>query len=469
MPIRVYNDLTQRKEELVPLKEGKFGIYLCGPTVYGPAHVGNLRTFVSFDMIRRYLQYRGYQVTFVQNITDIDDKMIRGAVERGVTVGELAKQFEELFIEDTKALGIEPADVYPRATEHIPEIIDLIKTLEARGLAYNIDGDVYFEVPKFEAYGQLVHQNLEELQAGARVDVDERKRHPMDFALWKKQKPGEPAWDSPWGPGRPGWHIECSAMAMKYLGETVDIHGGGIDLVFPHHENEIAQSTGATGQPFVRYWMHGAFLNFEGEKMSKSLGNIFTLGELKKKFHPEVLRFFFLSSHYRSPLNYSEELLRSAEASQERIYNTLRNVKYLEEVSETAELTPTEASFLERLDGCRRRFLEAMDDDFNSAEAIGILFEITRDVNAQIAGGASKALTRKILGLYRQFGGQVLGLFWRAWEDETLDAEIAELVEKRQAARKAKNWAEADRIRDELNSRGIVLEDTPRGVRWKRK
>lgn len=469
MPIKVYNDLTQRKEELIPLKARKLGMYLCGPTVYGPAHVGNLRTFVSFDMIRRYLRYRGYNVTFVQNITDIEDKMIKGAAERGVTVEELAEQFVRLFFEDTKDLGIEPADFYPRATEHIPEIIDLIKTLEARGLAYHIDGDVYFEVPKFEAYGQLVHQNLEELQAGARVDVDERKRHPIDFALWKKQKPGEPAWDSPWGRGRPGWHVECSAMAMKYLGETVDIHGGGIDLVFPHHENEIAQSTGATGQPFARYWMHGAFLNFEGEKMSKSLGNIFTLGELKKKFRPEVLRFFFLSSHYRSPLNYSEDLLRSAEAGLERIYNTIRNVKHLEEVSDSVEPAPAEAAFLEGLEGHRRRFLEAMDDDFNSAEAIGVLFEIARDVNAQIAGGASRALTRRVLEIYRELGGQVLGLFWRAWDEDALDAEIADLVEKRQAARKAKNWAEADRIRDELNSRGIVLEDTPQGVRWKRK
>ncbi len=467
MTIRVHNDLTGKKEDFVPLRPGRVTFYLCGPTVYGRAHIGNLRTFVSFDVIRRYLRYRGHEVTFVRNVTDVDDRMIKRSQERGITIDELATQYIELFETDQRSLNILPPEVAPRATAHVPEIIGLIERLLQKGLAYEADGDVYFSIEAYPEYGQLTRQSLDEMQAGARVEVNERKRHPLDFALWKRQKPGEPAWNSPWGPGRPGWHIECSAMAMKYLGDTLDIHAGGIDLLFPHHENELAQSSGVTGKPFARYWLHGAFLNFEGEKMSKSLGNVFDLGELSRRYDPEVLRFFYLSVHYRSPLSLSDELLQSARSALERLKNLQDNLRYQVEHGALQQVTPDEADLLSRLGEYRRRFIEQMDDDFNSAAALAVIFQLTREVNLLVARGGSAELARGVLALFDEWAG-VLGVL-QTGPNPITDAEVEALVTRRQEARRAKNWSEADRIRDRLAAQGIVLEDTPQGVRYKRK
>lgn len=465
--IRVYNDLTGKKEELQTIRSGTVAFYLCGPTVYDSPHVGNWRTFVSFDMVHRYLSYRGNDVIFVQNITDIEDKMINRAKERGITVAELADQYTEVFVQGQRDLNVVPPTHMPKATEHIPEIVGIIQKLLAKDLAYEIEGDVYFSIGNYTNYGQLTHQSVEEMQAGARVEVDERKRHPMDFALWKSQKPGEPAWESPWGPGRPGWHIECSAMAMKYLGETIDIHAGGIDLIFPHHENEIAQSEGATGKTFARYWMHVAFLNMEGEKMSKSLGNVLNLDTLKEVYHPEVLRFFYLSAHYRSPLNFSRELLDGARSGLERLYNVRTALEHLAEAgSETA--SDPEKTFGQSLNQYRQRFADFMDDDFNSAGAISVLFDLTRDVNPLVSAGISCRLAREVLDLFNELGGGVLGLFYQDRSVEPLESEIEELIARREQARQDRDWTRADQIRDQLKANGIILEDTPRGVRWKR-
>lgn len=467
MTIRVYNTLSNELEELVPLEPGKIRMYLCGPTVYSRAHVGNLRTFVSFDMIRRYLMYRGFDVTFVQNVTDIDDKMIQAAEAKGTTVTAIRDEFLPLFLADQEALGILPPTVMPLATEHIPEMIALIERLMERGLAYEAGGDVYFSVPDWPDYGRLIRQDPEQLQAGARVDVGEQKRHPHDFVLWKAQKPGEPAWDSPWGPGRPGWHIECSAMSMKYLGETFDIHAGAVDLRFPHHENELAQSCGATGGQFVRYWMHGGFLNFSSDKMSKSVGNVIYLDQIRERFEPEVLRFFFLQAHYRSPLEYSEELLAGAKSGLERLYNAATHLQHLAAHGDAGEPGPGEQALLARLPGYRTEFESHMDNDFNSGGAIGALFELARDANTVFAKGGSRAAAAAAGGLLQELG-QALGLLMRLGQEDDLDAEIEQLIAQRQKAREARDWATADRIRDELTARGIVLEDTPQGVRWKR-
>ncbi len=471
MAIRLHNDLTGKKEELRTIKPGVVTFYLCGPTVYDSPHVGNWRTFVSFDMVHRYLRYRGFNVNFVQNITDIEDKMINRAHERGISVAQLADRYTAVFVEGQNDLNVLPPTHMPKATEHIPEITGIIERLIFKGLAYEAGGDVYFSIQNYTNYGQLTRQSLEEMQAGARVEVDERKRHPMDFALWKSQKPGEPAWDSPWGSGRPGWHIECSAMAMKYLGETIDIHAGGIDLLFPHHENEIAQSEGATGQPFANYWMHGAFLNLEGEKMSKSLGNVLNLDALKQSYHPEVLRFFYISAHYRSPLNYSRDNLDGAKAGLERLYNIRAALEHqIEAGSQTAPDgdRSREESFRANLGQYRQRFTGYMDDDFNSAGAVSVLFDLTRDANPLVSAGVSRELARELLDLYDELGGRVLGLFYQNRPADPLEAEIEKLIAERQQARQEKNWARSDQIRDQLKARGIILEDTPQGVRWKR-
>jgi len=461
--MRVYNTLTKQKEEFVPLHEGEVRMYSCGPTVYDYFHIGNARPFIIFDTLRRYLEYKGYKVLFVQNFTDIDDKMIRRANEEGITVKELGDRFINEYFRDADALGIRRATFHPRATQHIGDMIALIRRLIEKGMAYEVNGDVYFDTSAFPEYGKLSGQNLEELEAGARVEVEEGKRNLMDFALWKAQKPGEPAWDSPWGKGRPGWHIECSVMAMKYLGETIDIHAGGQDLIFPHHENEIAQSETVTGKPFARYWLHNGYININNQKMSKSLGNFFTVREILERFDGEVVRFFMLSAHYRNPINFSEDMLKQAQSALERLYNCKANLLHAMENAPTNELSKEEGDFVQKLAEFKGRFEEAMDDDINTADALAAIFDMVRDINSQLNPHSSKQFAEKAYALLDELTG-VLGLLRKDPRQE-LDPEIKALIEKRQQARKAKNWALADQIRDELKSRGIILEDTPQGVR----
>lgn len=467
--LKLYNTLTGKKESFEPLQDGKVGLYTCGPTVYDYFHIGNARVFVTFDVFRRYLAYRGYEVTFVQNYTDIDDKMINRAADLGITVDELAERYIAAYQEDAAALGVQMPDCQPRATEHIPQIIAIIEKLVERDMAYNVDGDVYFHVQSFPSYGKLSHQPLDELAAGARVEVDPRKRHAMDFSLWKKEKEGEPSWESPWGRGRPGWHIECSAMSMHYLGETFDIHGGGQDLIFPHHENEIAQSEGATGEQFARFWMHLGYLNINKEKMSKSLGNVLNVRELRQKFDPAAIRFFLLSAHYKSPLNFSPEQLEQSKRALERLHTMLYNIK--ERLPRLAEgaADPEEQALLDKLSASRERFIAVMDDDFNTAEGIAVLFELARDVNTYLnrPQGQKANILRSILVFYEEVD-TILGF---AEDDDvsSLDRDIEELIARREEARKRKDWAEADAIRDSLREQGIILEDTPDGVRWRRK
>lgn len=466
MGIRIFNTLTRTKEDFIPLKEGEVSMYVCGPTVYNYFHIGNARTFVTFDTVRRYLEYRGYKVKFVQNFTDIDDKMIKRANEDGITVKVLGDRFIDEYYKDADALGLMRATINPRATEMIDDIIQFIKELEDKGFAYNVDGDVYFNTSKFEEYGKLSHQTLEDLEAGARIDVDERKLAPMDFALWKSQKPGEPAWKSPWGMGRPGWHIECSTMSTKLLGDTIDIHAGGSDLIFPHHENEVAQSEAKTGKPFARYWMHSAFLNVNNQKMSKSLNNFFTAREILEKYDAEVVRLFMLSGHYRTPLNFSIDLLDQAKAGLERFYNSINNLEYLMEFAGDRELNKEEEELTGRIEGYNNRFIEVMDDDFNTADGISVIYDLVRDVNTNIDSSSPKELMKKALDTIRDLG-LPLALLQKSTKDD-LDREIEELIEERQKARKEKNWALADKIRDDLKEKGIILEDTPQGVKWKK-
>ncbi|KPU42654.1 cysteine--tRNA ligase [Oxobacter pfennigii] len=466
MGIKIFNTLTKAKEDFVPLKEGEVSMYVCGPTVYNFFHIGNARTFISFDTIRRYFEYRGYKVNFVQNFTDIDDKMIKKANDDGITVKELGDKFIEEYYKDADALGLKRATINPRATELIDEIIDFIKSLEEKGFAYNVDGDVYFNTVRFNEYGKLSHQTLDDLEAGARVDVDERKKDPMDFALWKKKKPGEPSWDSPWGQGRPGWHIECSTMASKLLGDTIDIHAGGSDLIFPHHENEIAQSEAKTGKPFARYWMHGAFLNINNQKMSKSLNNFFTARDILNEYEPEVIRLFMLSGHYRTPLNFSMDLLEQSKAGLERFYNSINNLEYILETVVDRDLNSDDSELLKRIDAYKERFIEVMDDDFNTADGISVIYDLVRDVNTNIKPQSPKILIKKALDMIRELG-KPLALLQKTTQGE-LDLEIEKLIEDRQKARKEKNWALSDKIRDDLKAKGIILEDTPQGVKWKR-
>lgn len=465
--IKLYNTLTGKKETFVPVHEGKASIYACGPTVYDYFHIGNARVFVIFDTLRRYLAYRGFAVTFVQNYTDIDDKMINRAAELGMSVTELAQRYISAYAEDAAALGIGLPDQQPRATEHIPQIIAVIEKLVQRDMAYVVDGDVYFHVQSFPGYGKLSQQPLHELAAGARVDVDLRKRHPMDFALWKKEKYGEPAWESPWGRGRPGWHIECSAMSMHLLGDTFDIHGGGQDLIFPHHENEIAQSEGATGKPFARYWVHVGYLNINREKMSKSLGNVLNVREMRQKVDPMVIRFFLLSAHYRSPLNFTPEQLEQSQRALERLNTLAYNLD--ERLSSVGEGPPDrdEEALLALLSASRERFVEVMDDDFNTAEGVAVLFTLARDTNIYLnrSLGQKANILRPLLDFYQEADG--IFNFSRAETVVSPEDEIAVLIAHRDKARRRKDWAEADRIRDILRQRGIILEDTAAGVRWR--
>lgn len=463
--MRIYNTITRKKEEFVPLVPGEVKMYSCGPTVYNYFHIGNARPFIMFDILRNYLEYKGYKVTFVQNFTDVDDKIIKRAKEEGITEKEVADKYIEEYFKDAEGLGIRRADYHPRVTELIPDIINIIKKIQDNGFAYEVDGDVYFDTAKYREYGKLSKQNLEELEAGARVDVGEQKRNPMDFALWKKQKPGEPAWESPWGMGRPGWHIECSAMSMKYLGETIDIHSGGQDLIFPHHENEIAQSEAATGKPFARYWMHNGFINVNNEKMSKSLGNFFTVRDISKVYDLEVVRLFMISSHYRSPINFSKELLDSTKNSLERLYIAKNNLLHLMENANEREETEEEKALRDKLLTHKEKFIEAMDDDLNTADAVSAIFDLVRDINSNINENSPRSLVQFAYDLYMELAG-VLRIVYK--KEENLDEEIEKLIEERQKARKEKNWALADKIRDDLKSRGIILEDTPQGVKWRR-
>ncbi len=463
--IKVYNTLNKKKEEFIPLTPGEVKMYVCGPTVYNFFHIGNGRTFIVFDTIRRYFEYRGFKVDFVQNFTDIDDKMIKKANEEGTTVKKIGDTYIKEYYQDADALNIERATVNPRATEFIGEIIKFVKGLVDKGYAYEVDGDVYFSTKKFEGYGKLSGQNIEDLQSGARISVDERKKDPMDFAIWKAQKPGEPAWNSPWGMGRPGWHIECSCMAKKLLGETIDIHAGGSDLKFPHHENEIAQSEALTGEPFARYWLHSAFVNVNNEKMSKSLNNFFTAREILERYDADVIRFLMLSAHYRQQLNFSEDLLESAKASVERIYNAIGNLENLIDEVSREEMNEEEKAYSESLNKYKEKYIEKMDDDFNTADAITAIFDLIKDTNTNITIDSSKELAQKALELIRELGAP-LGMFQKSTKGN-LEEEIEALIAKRQQARKDRDFTLADKIRDELKDRGIVLEDTPQGVRWK--
>ncbi|MBI2873914.1 MAG: cysteine--tRNA ligase [Firmicutes bacterium] len=473
--MRIYNTLTREKEEFVPLRDKKVGMYVCGPTVYDFFHIGNAYPFVVMDSVRRYLEYRGYDVTYVKNLTDIDDKMIKRARELNISVGELAERFIREYFVDADALGIRRAEFHPRATDHVPEIIALIQKLIQKEHAYPVGGgDVFFDTRSFKGYGKVSRQNLEELEAGARVEVDERKRYPLDFVLWKAEKPGEPSWDSPWGKGRPGWHIECSAMAMKYLGETLDIHAGGPDLVFPHHENESAQSEAATGKLFVRYWMHTGFLKMGQEKMSKSLGNVLNIRELSKRFGGETLRFFLLSAHYRTPLEFSEENLTSAGTALQRLRNSYENIRHRVQAREALGENPNESGagaerLLAEVRAGKTKFITSMDDDFNTGEALGAFFEIARSVNTLLGQESSPPLPvlRQIREVYRELGG-VLGILTPEARDAGLEADLEDLIRKREEARRQKDWAQADQIRADLLDRGIVLEDTSEGVRWKK-
>ena len=460
--MRIYNTLTRKKEEFKPIEEGKARIYVCGPTVYNYFHIGNARPFVVFDTLRKYLEYRGYKVKFVQNFTDVDDKIINKAREEGVTAPEISEKYIAEYFKDAAALNVKKADVHPKVSEHIPEIIDFVSTLIDRGYAYEVNGDVYFSTRKFKGYGKLSKQNIEDLEAGARIAVGEIKADPLDFALWKAQKEeDEIAWDCPWGKGRPGWHIECSAMAKKHLGDTIDIHAGGQDLQFPHHENEIAQSECCNGVPFANYWMHNGYITIDNEKMSKSKGNFFTVRDILEDYSGEVIRFFLLSGHYRNPINFSDALMEQAKAGLARMENAKENLKHLI-ANSGGEMTDDEKAALDGYDKYREEFIAAMDDDLNTADAISAIFELVTAINTAVKDGASREFAQKSLDTLMELA-TVVGLLQQDADDE-IDVEIQKLVDERQEARKDRNFARADEIRDMLKERGITLKDTPQGV-----
>ncbi len=461
--MQIYNSMTRKKETFHPIHEGKVGIYACGPTVYNFFHIGNARPFITFDVLRRQLEREGYDVTFVQNFTDIDDKMIKRANEEGITVKELADRFIAEYYKDAEALGIRPASVHPKATDHIPEIISLISRLIENGHAYATpSGDVYYRVSAFPGYGKLSGQNMEDRETGAseRLNVETDKESPEDFALWKAKKPGEPFWDSPWGEGRPGWHIECSAMSMKYLGETFDIHCGGKDLLFPHHENEIAQSEGATGKKYVNYWMHNGFINVDNQKMSKSLNNFFTVRDIAKEYDLEAVRMFMLSAHYRSPINFSRDQIEAANASLNRLYTARNSLQFQAENGEDRPLNEAEEAFTERLKSYEKRFDDAMDDDMNTADALGAIFELVRDANVSLAQNASRKAALAALKSLEAIC-DVLGILSK--KEEALPDDIAAMVRERAEARKNRDWAKSDELRDKIVKAGYILEDTKQG------
>ncbi len=468
MAIKIYNTLSRTKEDFKPGTPLKATFYVCGPTVYDYIHIGNARVFIVFDVIRRYLQYRDFDVKLVQNYTDIDDKMINRAKEQGITVPELAARFIEAYESDVAALKVRPADIKPRATEHVEQIVGLIQKLLTNGYAYVSEGDVYYDTSRFADYGKLSQQKQDELVAGARVEPGEKKRSPLDFALWKQRKEGEPSWKSPWGEGRPGWHIECSAMSTHYFKDTLDIHAGGADLIFPHHENEIAQTWGADSRPLARYWMHAGYLNIESQKMSKSLGNVRTVRELLEQHDPLDLRFLILSAHYRSPLNFSADLVAQSRAGRQRLQEMIDNFLVAQDGAATRQ-DQGEEKLLADLKEAKARFISAMDDDFNTAEALGVVFDLARSCNIYLKENHpyNMELISEALNFYRDFNGifEVLEIP----EKQELDNEVSALIARRDKARENKEWATSDKIRDELAARGIVLEDTPHGTRWKRK
>lgn len=461
--MKIYNSLTRKKEEFVPIEPGKVRMYVCGPTVYNYFHIGNARPFTVFDTFRRYMEYRGLEVTYVQNFTDVDDKIITRANEENLSSLEVSEKYIAEYFKDADKLGISRATVHPKVTDTIPEIIAFIEVLINKGFAYAVEGDVNFDTKAFESYGKLSKQNLEDLDMGARIEVNSQKKNPTDFVLWKAKKPGEPSWDSPWGEGRPGWHIECSVMSTKFLGESIDIHCGGQDLMFPHHENEIAQSEAYSGKQFSNYWMHNGYININNEKMSKSKNNFFTVREILEDFDGEVLRMFILQAHYRNPINFSRELIEASKNALERLYNAKENMEYKLDLASGETLTEAEHQALAHLETYKGKFIEAMDDDVNTADAIAAIFELVRELNTQVTDRSSKAFIQKSLSLYMELTG-VLGLLNKAKGD--LDAEIEALIEERQAARKSKDFARSDEIRDALKAKGIVLEDTPQGVKW---
>lgn len=461
--MKVYNSLTGRKEEFIPLEEGKVKMYVCGPTVYNFFHIGNARPFVVFDTLRRYFIWRGYEVKYVQNFTDVDDKIINRAREEGITAPEVSEKYIKEYFEDAKALNVLPADVHPKVSEHIDDIIDFVQTLIDKGYAYEADGDVYYSPRKFEGYGKLSGQNIDDLESGARIAIGEVKHDPLDFALWKAQKePDEIAWKSPWGMGRPGWHIECSTMARKHLGPTIDIHGGGQDLKFPHHENEIAQSEACNGVPFAKYWMHNGYITIDGVKMSKSLNNFFTVRDIRKLYSGDVIRFFLLSGHYRSPINFSDVLMEQAKQGLNRIVTCVETLEHLEK-NGTDDFSDADKAELKGLDKYRDMFIEAMDDDLNTADAISAIFEMVSDINVYVRNGASKVFAKEGIAHIKELT-DVLGVMQHTEDEDSADPEIQALVDERQAARKEKNWAKADEIRDKLKEMGYTIKDTPQGA-----
>jgi cysteinyl-tRNA synthetase len=463
--MKLYNTLTRQKEEFIPKDPNNVRIYACGPTVYNYFHIGNARCFVVFDMLRRYLEYRGYNVTFVQNFTDVDDKMIKRANEEGTTVAQIAERYIAEYYKDANGLGIRPATIHPRATENIDEIIKIVSSLIEKGHAYEKEGDVYFRTLSFKDYGKLSNMPIEELEKGARIDISEQKEDALDFALWKAAKPGEPSWESPWGKGRPGWHIECSAMAIRYLGETIDIHCGGQDLTFPHHENEVAQSECCTGKPFANFWLHNGYINVNNTKMSKSLGNFFTVRDVAEKYGYQAIRFFILSAQYRSPINFSAEIIEQSKNALERIQNCVGNLKFFIKTSTNADELSSEAKAL--VDKHKSDFIEAMDDDLNTADAIAAIFELVRDANELVAKNAPKSDAEYSLAAITELC-ELLGIeTGNAGSDSEFEAEILAAIERRAAAKKAKDYATADKIRAELQMKGVILEDTPKGTKFR--
>lgn len=460
--MKIFNTITRQKEEFVPNDPNEVKIYACGPTVYNYIHIGNARPLCVFDVLRRYLEYRGYNVKFVQNFTDVDDKIIKRANEEGITFEEVSKKYIDEFWTDANGLNFKKATVHPKATENIDEIINIINTLEEKGFAYPVDGDVYFRTLKFKDYGKLSHQPIEDLQSGARIAIGEKKENPLDFALWKAAKEGEPYWESPWGKGRPGWHIECSAMNKRFLGDTIDIHCGGQDLIFPHHENEIAQSECANGCAFSKYWMHNGYINVDNVKMSKSLGNFKTVREIANVYGYEVIRYFLISSHYRSPINYSLEIIEQCKSALERLYTCRESLDF---ALKNANDIPDDTELIDKLNSHREQFIKAMDDDLNTADGVAAVFDLVKDINTSILDkDVSKNVCETAAKVFDELC-DVLGLLYNRKSND-VDADIEALIEKRQEARANKDWATADAIRDELKAKGIILKDTPQGVTW---
>ena len=464
--MKLYNTMTRKKEEFKPITPGEVKIYGCGPTVYNFIHIGNARPICVFDTMRRYMEYRGFKVTYVQNFTDIDDKIIKKAIDEESDYLTVSKRYIEEYKKDAKGLNVRGASIAPLATENIDSVIDIISTLIEKGYAYEVNGDVYFRTKRFKEYGKLSHQPLEDLEAGARISIGEQKEDPMDFALWKSSKPGEPFWNVPWGKGRPGWHIECSAMARKYLGNTIDIHCGGRDLIFPHHENEIAQSECCNGVPFANYWIHNGYINVDNQKMSKSLNNFFTVRDVAEKYGYEPIRYLMIASHYRSPINYSVDIIEQCKSALDRLYTCRDNLEF-KKLNALADKADEDNKVIDSLSKYKDRFITAMDDDLNTADALSVIFDLVKDININIisSSNSSKQVIEFALKIFNELTS-VLGLLYRNTQKSSIDDKVKELIEKREKARKEKDWATADAIRDELKSMNVVLEDTPQGIKW---